>query len=296
MTRFSIIIPVYNEPDGIDTTLRSLVEQDHDSFELIPVNNNSKDDTPSVIQNWAERYPEQIFPAVEREIQSSYAARNTGIETAQGELFVFIDADMTVPSGWLERIDAAFRDNNVDYLGYDIELQIPDGEEGYWAWYNQQMGLPARWYFDHHQYVPTSALAVRHSVFDHVGLFNEELVSGGDKKFGRKVHDHPELTMAFTDDIVVYHPARTSFKDLYTKSMRLGRGKAQELHLPDSSERESPTVWGVLVYALPPSPLRILEIAETETVQGYLGLYLGAVVYKYLQVLGTLRHLRTADG
>lgn len=51
----SIIIPVYDDAEGLETTLDSLVDQDYsESYEIIPVDNNSSDDTRKVIARFEE--------------------------------------------------------------------------------------------------------------------------------------------------------------------------------------------------------------------------------------------------
>ncbi len=253
----SVVIPVFNDPPGLAATLDSIVDQDYPAYEVIPVDNNSTDDTPSVIQSWARRHPSLLRPAEERTIQSSYAARNTGITQAAGDVLVFIDADMTVPDGWLHDIASTFRDTQADYLGYDIEMYIPEGEEGRWGWYDKMMGLPVRRYYEQNQFVPTSCLAVRSSIFDAVGPFDSRLLSSGDREFGRRVHAHPDLQTTFSDDIVVFHPARTTFREHYQKALRVGRGLVQVQTRGPNSERMDVAFANLADHLLPPNPLRI---------------------------------------
>jgi glycosyltransferase involved in cell wall biosynthesis len=88
----SIIVPVYNGSRTIDALLTSLLALDYppDQHEILIVDNKSTDDTRQRIQ----RYPVTLLE--ETEIQGSYAARNRGIEAAQGEILAFTDADCVV--------------------------------------------------------------------------------------------------------------------------------------------------------------------------------------------------------
>lgn len=289
--KMSVVLPVYNDPSGVDTTLRSVMEQDHPDYEVIPVDNNSTDETPEVIQKWAHQYPEQIRPTSEQEIQSSYAARNAGIQAAQGEILVFIDADMTAPSDWLMNVHEAFSTSETDYLGYEVEIYVPEGAESFWAWYDTVMGLPSRYHYEQKQFVPTSCLAVRRAVFERVGRFEDTAISGGDKEFGQRVHRHPDLTTDFRDDIVVYHPARTTFEAHRMKALRVGRGLAR-LHATSNSQGEtaSPVLLELLLHALPPDPRRILHRAQGIPRHQLPPLYAADLLIRYCRLYGALRY------
>ena len=283
----SIVIPVYNDPAGIDTTLRSVVGQDYPDYEVIPVDNNSTDHTPNVIQDWADRHPNRIRPAVEHEVQSSYAARNTGIQAAQGNIIVFIDADMTAPSNWLRKVSEAFSTSETDYLGYEVEVCVPDGEESFWGWYDAIIGLPSQYYYDQKQFVPTACLAVRRSVFGQVGLFDAAITSGGDKEFGERVHRHPDLMTEFRSDIKVFHPARTTFEAHRRKALRVGRGLARLCR--NSSYTGAPILLlEILLHALPPGPRRVTRWTQDVSVHQLPALYVADFVIRYCRLYGAL--------
>ena len=55
---FSLIIPVYNCEDYLNQCLESVMEQSFCDFELILVNDGSKDNSVGIMQSWAARYPE----------------------------------------------------------------------------------------------------------------------------------------------------------------------------------------------------------------------------------------------
>ena len=122
----SVVIPVYNDSEGIRTTLESLTAQTYptNAYEVLVVDNGSADDTREVVQEYCERYPGLVSLLVEDEIQSSYAARNRGIERACGSLVAFIDADMTVEPTWAESVVASRREHGWDYMGCRIETYV----------------------------------------------------------------------------------------------------------------------------------------------------------------------------
>ncbi len=93
----SVIIPVYNEPDNIRSSLSSIVDQTYPEtrYEVLVVDNGSTDETRTVVRE----FPVQLL--VEDEVQGSYAARNRGIERATGEILAFTDADCVPEQEWL---------------------------------------------------------------------------------------------------------------------------------------------------------------------------------------------------
>ncbi len=257
----SIIVPVYNDPKGIDRTLGALCEQTFEFYEIIPVDNDSTDETPEIIDWYADQYPSIVRPRKEAEIQSSYAARNTGIDHANGDLLVFIDADMYVEETWLERIAEHFRTTDCDYLGHNVRLEISD-EPSIWERYERALAFPIEAYLERERYAPTCALAVRRSVVDAVGAFDHRLESGGDKEFGRRVHEHG-FEQCYSDEIVAYHPARETFVALSSKALRVGRGLEQlrqrHPHIANNRHPFHPFRY------LPPSPRRLYEQFAAES-------------------------------
>jgi glycosyltransferase involved in cell wall biosynthesis len=264
------------------------VAQECAEYEIIPVDNNSTDATPDVIRKATHRFPALIRPTEERSIQSSYAARNAGIAHARGDVLAFIDADMTAPPDWLSRIAAAFTRTETDYLGYETEIVIPDGEKGLWGWYDQKMGLPSRYHYEQKQFVPTSCLAVRASLLETVGRFNERLISSGDREFGERAHAHPDVETTFTDEIVVYHPARTTFRAHVQKALRIGRGLVQVQSRAASDQQAQTALSDLFDHLLPPDPRRIYRRADGESPSQYALLYAMDWIIRYIRLYGAL--------
>lgn len=250
----SVIIPVYNDSDGVRQTLSSLVNQRvNPKFEIIVVDNNSTDETPQVIEEFERKHSEIVYGCDETDIQSSYAARNTGIENSSGEILAFIDSDVTVENNWVSNVVEYFGETEVEYLGCNVKMYIPEGEESVWAKYDASMGLPVEHYLETKQFVPTCALAVRREVVDQVGSFDESLTSGGDKEFGKRVHN-ADVRMDYSDQITVRHPARDTFRELVIKAKRVGAGQFQLWQ----QNKLSPHPLSPIKF-LPPSPSRVVS-------------------------------------
>lgn len=101
MIKFSIVIPAYNEEEGITRTVAAALAQamPRETFEVIVVDNNSADKT-------SEAARAAGADKVVRELEKgTNFARERGRKEAQGEIIAFIDGDSEPPPGWLARIE-----------------------------------------------------------------------------------------------------------------------------------------------------------------------------------------------
>ena len=281
----SIILPVYNDVGGVQDTLNSLTANQYKDFEIIPVDNNSADATGDVIDEIASNYPNLIQSYEETAIQSSYAARNTGIEHASGDIFLFLDADMWVDETWIKDMVDTLESNDYDYLGCNVDV-VADNPN-FWERYEQSFSFPVETYLEDKQFAPTCALAVRREVFEEVGLFDERLESGGDKEFGQRVH-RAGFTQGYAGDVTAYHPARDSWDALRSKALRIGRGRAQKRQYHPELDEQHPL--HPFNY-LPPSPFRLRRRFSGQDVSAVslIGFYLLEYLLKLIQSYGMLR-------
>ena len=241
----SIIIPVYNDTEGVRQTVDSLIAHTDPNAEIIIVDNDSTDRTPETAAEYADKH-DHILLVFERNIQSSYAARNTGIEHATGDIVCFLDADQTVTEGWLETALEAIDERDAHYLAPDVRLAEPD-DSTLAGRYNTQTGFPIAEFLERHHYAPTSCLFITRKLLEDVGTFDERLISGGDKEFGNRVHN-AGYELHYAPEVVVHHPARNSLRALVKRNLRIGRGHCQlQQYYPDRYGR----------VGIPPRPSRI---------------------------------------
>lgn len=223
----SVVVPVYNDPDGIAVTLESITNQTYPDgqYEVLIVDNGSTDGTRGVIRGYIERYPELVTLIIE-DTQGRGAARNAGIEAANGSVFAFIDADMTVDETWLTSVVESFQSGNHDYMGCAVETYPPDGHETLGTRYDSVFRFDMQRIIKKSKYAGGGCLVVRRSVFDTVGLFDNRLLE--DREFGQRVYESG-FELHFEPSITMYHPARSSATEQIKKNFRVGRG-ARQLH------------------------------------------------------------------
>lgn len=222
----SIVVPVYNDPEGVRVTLESLTAlcYPRDCYEVLVVDNASTDETPAVVESFATDH-ENVSLLFEREVQSSYAARNTGIERAAGEVLAFVDADMHVDPDWLSQAMAELERSGADYMGCDVELYTPE-DPTLADRYDALSGFDIERYVEELSFAPTCCLVVRREVIDAVGPFDKRLVSSGDLEFGNRVAD-AGYDLHYAEGVRMYHPTRSSLASNLKKSVRIGKGRYQ---------------------------------------------------------------------
>ncbi|HEU4770454.1 MAG TPA: glycosyltransferase [Pyrinomonadaceae bacterium] len=109
----SVIIPTYNRSALLRDALNSVLDQDTQStYEIIVVDNNSKDDTAAVVQSLMQEHPGRISYILETQ-QGNAHARNRGVKSARGAIVAFLDDDVIVERNWLTSLKQAL-DSRAD--------------------------------------------------------------------------------------------------------------------------------------------------------------------------------------
>lgn len=167
--KISIIIPVYNSAATIRACLDAISIQSYspDSYEIIVVDNGSKDDTVKI----ATDYPVTILSKPDGTISS---VRNFGASNANGEILAFIDSDCVVGVDWLNEVVKAIKPSNVGAAGsgYLTPINYTWVEK---AWLLELEGSP---FFT--ESLPGGNTAVKTNVFSEIGGFDEDLTTSED--------------------------------------------------------------------------------------------------------------------
>ena len=87
----SIIVPVYNVEDYIEECLESLVKQTYKNLEIILIDDGSTDNSGEICDDYVLK--DTRIKCFHQINQGVGAARNKGLEVAEGELIGFVDPD-----------------------------------------------------------------------------------------------------------------------------------------------------------------------------------------------------------
>ena len=111
----SIIVPVYNGQDYLENCIKSLQAQTYPRKEIIIVNDGSTDRTGDVCRKLAQKYDN--IQVISLNDEGVSVARNAGIDKANGEYLMFVDADDRIHSEMLQSLYDILRRTNSDVSG-----------------------------------------------------------------------------------------------------------------------------------------------------------------------------------
>ena len=112
----SIIIPAYNAELYIDRCMESVYKgaPSSDEFEVIVINDGSKDKTSEILKGYCAQHPNLSF--ISKENEGASVARNVGIRAAEGDYVLFLDVDDELTDGSLQKL--------CDYLSSHEEMDM----------------------------------------------------------------------------------------------------------------------------------------------------------------------------
>lgn len=114
MPKVSIIIPVYNASKTIERCISSVIYQDYKDFEIIAVDDGSKDKTSKILDDLAKL--DKRLKVIHKKNEGVSKARNVGIEASSGKYIQFIDADDYLPKNSTKILVRSMEDSKVDMV------------------------------------------------------------------------------------------------------------------------------------------------------------------------------------
>jgi glycosyltransferase involved in cell wall biosynthesis len=229
--KISVVLCTYNRCESLERTLKSLIEMSAPegcSWELILVDNNSKDNTKAVIEEFEKDCKLNVKYIFEGKQGLSHA-RNRGIEQAEGEIIAFTDDDVMVDRYWLSNIKRAFEEHDVSCIGGKIlpVWEIPKPE-----WLIPQvhyiLALLDRGDKPFHLDSPIvwgANFSVKAEIFEKYGGFDTNLgripgrlFAGEETEFVRRILNRGEKILYYPD-AVIYHciPRERILKSYFRK-------------------------------------------------------------------------------
>lgn len=169
--KFSVVIPLYNKEHYIEATLRSVLSQTCTDYEVIVVDDGSKDDSLAL----ARKFESERVRIIHQENQGVAVARNTGILNARGEFICFLDADDEWRPEYLSAIDGLteqYPESAIFVTAYAVNMG--NGKIHYSTRLEPETGcLPSYWLTlaKGYDFVWTSATTIRRQALLDAGLF-----------------------------------------------------------------------------------------------------------------------------
>ncbi len=161
--KVSVIIPVYNEEKVIEDCLQSLSRQTYPDMEIIVVDDGSRDNSKLKIKN---------VKLLQQNHKGPGEARNLGAKQAQGEILVFVDADMTFDPNFIKCLIKPIKDGQT--IGTFSKEEYVLNKDNVWSkCWNINKGLPLdRMHGSNYPDKQSVFRAILKKEFDKVGGFS----------------------------------------------------------------------------------------------------------------------------
>ena len=118
--KISIIVPVYNVEKYIEKCLESLANQSMQDFEIIIVNDGSKDNSEEIIKSFQENHPNLQIKYLKKENGGLASARNYGVKYATGKYISFIDSDDYIDINLYKNLEK-YMDEDIDVIKFKMQ-------------------------------------------------------------------------------------------------------------------------------------------------------------------------------
>jgi len=216
----SVVLCTFNRCGLLGTALDSLaasVMPDGITWEILVVDNNSKDRTRDVVAEFSRRYPERFRYLFEARAGKSFAL-NAGIAASKGAVVAFVDDDVTVASDWLENLTAPLRRESLAGTGGRVVPQWTSDPPKWLARNSWAIAGPLVSFDRGEKYRPLEEspvgtnMAFARRVFEQYGGFRVDLgptpdseIRNEDSEFARRLF-RAEERLYYVPQAVVYHP------------------------------------------------------------------------------------------
>jgi glycosyltransferase involved in cell wall biosynthesis len=230
----SVIIPVFNNSKGLELCLAALDQQTYPKslFKVIVIDNGSKDFDQ--LKEVVSGYSFVVLGC--EDTPGSYAARNKGLSLAEGDIIAFTDSDCIPEDNWLEQgIKQLKSTENCGQVLGKVKLFFQNSSKPTLVEvYESLTALDQEKMLSQLRGGATANMFTWKHVIDKIGPFNSRLKSSGDIELGRRVYE-AGYRQIFAPDVIVNHPARTTFQELKQRSIRISGGSYGLCIKPDDT-------------------------------------------------------------
>src|SRR4030065_2472512 len=214
--QISIVIPTFNSAKVLKTCLESLANKTvgRKKYEVIVVDDGSTDETKDIVAKYPVRY-------IHQQNRGPAAARNNGVNHAQGEIVLFTDADCDPEPNWIEEMIKPLNDNQVvgvkgAYKTRQKELVARLVQIEYEHKYERMKK------FKYIDFIDTYSAGYRKDIFLKYNGFDERYpkASVEDQEFSFRL-SHDGHKMVFNPDAVVFHKHSASLMGYLRKKYKI---------------------------------------------------------------------------
>jgi len=217
--KVSVVVCAYNAADTLEDCLSSLERLTYPDYEIIVVNDGSKDDTGAI----GRRHPG--VKVVDIPNGGLSAARNVGLKEATGEIVAYTDADTRVDSDWLTFLVQPFLTSDV--VGSGGPNVVPADDPPMAQCIARAPGAPTHVLLDDRiaEHVPGCNMAFRRDALVAIGGFNPIYLRAGDDVDVCWRLQARGWRIGFASAALVWHHHRSSVKAYWRQQVGYGEGE-----------------------------------------------------------------------
>jgi glycosyltransferase involved in cell wall biosynthesis len=205
MPTFSVIIPTFNSEKFIRRTIQSVLDQTYKDFELIVVDDGSKDETQAILKE-LEIKDQRIKTLFLENSGSAIVPTNRGIEMAKGTYIAFLDHDDQWKENKLELVEKAFNEGpEVGFVATNVEvINEITGNRSISKPFMGKEGLPIETLPAGDYFNTMSMLTIRHDVVKKLGGLDPHIMVFGDYDFIARMLQHEVAYVFLPEPLTLY--------------------------------------------------------------------------------------------
>jgi glycosyltransferase involved in cell wall biosynthesis len=213
--RTSVVIPAHNEERYIGENVLALLNQTKKPYEIIVVNDGSKDRTESIVEGLRRRNPCVKLLNYSKGHSAAFA-RNRGAASATGDILLFIDADIIVRDNKLiSKIEDEMQNRDALSLvvktEYKTLMQKAQGVRPRLTEFFLKLTGKKINYFN----------VIRRKVFKELRGFNENIYYYEDRELGERIAKRTKIDTMIVD---IYHEEPDTLKEIIQQARSVGKG------------------------------------------------------------------------
>jgi len=212
MKILTVVICTYNRSKHLYYALQSIVDQtcSQEYFNVIVIDNNSKDSTKQIVNNFSDKLPIGYF--LEKKQGLSHA-RNRGIREARTDYIAFLDDDAKADKKWLSTALEIIDSKKPAIFGGPIyPFYLTTKPKWFLDEYEiRKLSNHSRYFNQENKYLSGSNIFFKKNVFNQIGLFNVNLgmkgrkISMGEEVKLQIIANKKKISRYYDPDLKVYH-------------------------------------------------------------------------------------------
>jgi O-antigen biosynthesis protein len=218
--RISVVVCTYNGSRTLRDTLRGLQEIEYPDYEVIVVDDGSRDNSAAIAREFGAR-------VISTENRGLSSARNTGMEAATGEIVAYIDDDAYPDPHWLGYLAAMFR--NTIYAAIGGPNIAPPGDGSIAECVVNAPGGPVHVLLSdtEAEHIPGCNMAFRKTHLQAIGGFDPKFRTAGDDVDVCWRIQQRGWKIGFSAAAMVWHHRRNSIRTYWKQQQGYGKAEAQ---------------------------------------------------------------------